>query len=247
MRSGIVALLVLAATAHADEAVDAPAATDGAVSAPSPEAVTAARGHFEAGRVYFGRGEWRRALEEFRAAARDLDRPEFDYNIAKSYDRLGDAARAVDYYRRYLAKRPDAADRAEVEQNVAALRARVGELVLETHTAGAALSVDDDPVAPGVALALTEGKHRAGARKDGFLPRTADLTLRGGETRRLTLVPIAPPVVVLRRPSRWWIGVLVAGAAVLAAGAVLTGVLVARAEASDLYSGNVPPGVVSVR
>src|SRR5689334_12252191 len=78
-------------------------AARGQEGAASP-AVTAARGHFQAGRVYFEQGDLPRALEEFKQAARDYDRPELHYNIARTYDRMGDAARALEAYQRYLGR-----------------------------------------------------------------------------------------------------------------------------------------------
>ena len=63
--------------------------------APEDAAVAAARAHFQAGQIYFQQGNLNRALNEFREAARDVDLPALDYNIARTYDLLGDAARAV--------------------------------------------------------------------------------------------------------------------------------------------------------
>src|SRR4051794_469646 len=91
-----------------------------------------ARGHFRTGVAYFDRGEYAKALSEFKAARALSGRPELDFNIAKAYERLGDAARALSYYERYFQARPDAGPDAEAREQLEALRRRVGKLRITT-------------------------------------------------------------------------------------------------------------------
>lgn len=93
--------------------------TAGPLAAEPP--IDAARGHYLAGKAYFERGEYRRAIVEFIEAKRESNRPELDFNIATAYERTGDVRKAITYYRSFLQRRPDDAERALIEQKIAAL------------------------------------------------------------------------------------------------------------------------------
>jgi hypothetical protein len=80
-----------------------------------------ARRHFTAGEARFKSGDYRGAISEFKAADAIMPSPVLAYNEALCYDRLGDAEHALALYRDYLARRPDAPNRAEVEGRIAAL------------------------------------------------------------------------------------------------------------------------------
>jgi tetratricopeptide (TPR) repeat protein len=84
------------------------------VTAPAARADPArALKHFEIGKRYFQVEEYRKAIEEFKAAHVDEPDPAFLYNIADCHRRLGETKEALTFYRRYLSlSPPDAPHRA---------------------------------------------------------------------------------------------------------------------------------------
>lgn len=65
----------------------------------------------EDGVQLFAKGEYREALENFEVALTlNPHDPALHFNVAECYDRLGDAARAEQYYRYALDRTPDNAD-----------------------------------------------------------------------------------------------------------------------------------------
>jgi tetratricopeptide (TPR) repeat protein len=83
-----------------------------------------ARIHFERGRTFFEIDEYRKAIEEFKAAHVEKADPAFLYNIAECYRHLGENREALTYYRRFLSLAP-ANDRSRpaVEKRIVELQA----------------------------------------------------------------------------------------------------------------------------
>jgi tetratricopeptide (TPR) repeat protein len=89
------------------------------------EDAAAARAHFEAGTRAYNLGEFRQAAEEYRQAYRLKADPRLLYDIALSY-RLGkDGEQALFFYRSYLRNLPEARNRKEVVQRIAALEEQI--------------------------------------------------------------------------------------------------------------------------
>src|SRR3954447_17032851 len=83
-----------------------------------------ARAHFDKGRTFFEVDEYRKAIDEFKAAHIEEPDPAFLYNIAECYRRLGQAREALTYYRRFLSlSPPNAASRAIAERRIAEIEA----------------------------------------------------------------------------------------------------------------------------
>jgi tetratricopeptide (TPR) repeat protein len=100
------------------------AALSGLGWAPPARADSAqARVHFDKGRAYFQVDEYRKAIEEFKAAHVEKPDPAFLYNIAECYRHLGELQDALTYYRRFLTVTPTN-DRARpaVEKRIAELQ-----------------------------------------------------------------------------------------------------------------------------
>ncbi len=210
---------------------------------PSAGELTAARGHFQAGQVYYEQGDYRRALIEFREAAADADRPELDYNLAMTYERLGDAARARRSYQRFLERAPTTADRVVVEARIAELDPKIGSLVIVSKVGGATFRLDDEPVQPealGQPIFVTAGHHRLVASKDGYSSRAIEVELVGRFTTRVALDPT--------RSGRAKIAIAVAVSVVAATAVVLGAVLGAKylGPTAEPVKGTFPPGVETV-
>jgi tetratricopeptide (TPR) repeat protein len=83
--------------------------------------VARAREQFRLGRDHYERGEFDAAAHDFEAAYGLQPQPLLLYNLGQSARRGGHPDKAVEYYRRYLAAVPAAAERAEVEGYIAEL------------------------------------------------------------------------------------------------------------------------------
>jgi hypothetical protein len=234
--------------------------TEGAAWAEPPqgEELEAARAHYLAGKAYFVGGNLPRALREFQAAASNMDLPELDYNLALTYDKLGNAARAIEFYDRYRARRPDDGQARELAARIAELATKVGRVSIATTVPGAAFMLDEEPLEASKLnkpFQVTFGVHRLVASKDGYHARALEVRVTAGQEIRVELDPIAPQTIVERterviveRParSRWWIPVVVVGSVLVVGGAVTAGVLATRTTVSPPYRGNVSPGYVTV-
>ena len=121
-------------------------------------ALSAARERFRQGEAYFKAELYDKAVAEYRAAYELAPRPGLLFNIGLCYEKLGNPARAVDYYGRFLSaepagpKAPEArarreallerivAQQSEAERQTAARQARdAGKTALETGAYDTAL------------------------------------------------------------------------------------------------------------
>ncbi|MCK6552047.1 tetratricopeptide repeat protein [Myxococcota bacterium] len=119
---------------------------------------------YERGTIAYNLRDFRAAITHYEAAYKEYPAPEFLFNIAQSYRQLDDCEQAVHFYKRYLALKPDAEERREVEGRIADLEARCKDrsVILEKPPEG------------------TQAPAREPARGDGE-PRTA--TTSSGPTR----------------------------------------------------------------
>lgn len=81
-----------------------------------------ARELFNRGKEFYQQGQYEEAIGAFTAAGEIRPSPILDYNIARCHEMLGNNTEAVAAYERYLKAVPEAANRQEVEQRVAALK-----------------------------------------------------------------------------------------------------------------------------
>ena len=115
---------------------------------PGTNLVESARNHYAAGVAAYSAGRFREAVDEFIAADRLAARPALSYNIARAYDRLGDAAKALQYYREYLRREAAPANAAETKNRARELEAAlaqkgVQQLSVRSEPSGASLRIDD--------------------------------------------------------------------------------------------------------
>ena len=82
-----------------------------------------ARAHYQAGQKAYAAADYRTAIKEFSAAQSLLPADLNNYNLALCYDKLGEAEPAIQYYREYLNKVPNADKRTEIEASIARLEA----------------------------------------------------------------------------------------------------------------------------
>ena len=82
-----------------------------------------ARVHYQAGVKAYSAAKYQDAIKEFSAAQQLAPADLNNYNLALCYDKLGDAEPAIQYYRAFLDKQPNADKRAEIEASISRLEA----------------------------------------------------------------------------------------------------------------------------
>lgn len=89
-----------------------------------------ARRRFAAGAHLYEDGRYDEAIAEFMAARAVKSAPAFDYNIARSYDRLERFPAAVEWYQRFLAHAPEGPERTTAAERLVVLQERITAPVL---------------------------------------------------------------------------------------------------------------------
>ena len=107
-----------------------------------------ARDLFTQGNTLFDIGQFDKAIDAWQRGYQLKNDPGFLYNIAQAYRTMGDAQKAIFFYKRYLSNAPKAHNRAEVEQKIDALSKQLAaqEQNRESPPTG--------PTAPGVTGAI---------------------------------------------------------------------------------------------
>ena len=162
-------LVVPAASAQTTEA-----APSGSSPGDSDEAKARAKALFEKGIDAYKNARYKDAIDSFLDAHRLYPNPVLSFNTARAYQKLGDKAGALRFYREYLRQSPTATDRSEVETEIngleTALRERgVQQVTILSTPEGATVTLDDRPV--GVTPWTGEifpGKHRLKLSREGF-------------------------------------------------------------------------------
>ncbi len=181
------ALLLSASAVHAQAAGEGPSADEqaadpgndgetdpGALSDDGEEARARASAVYKKGVAAYQRGDYPEAVVYFLRADRIISRPEFSYNIARAYDKLGDDANSLRWYRDYLRRAPEAADKQQVvalieDRQLALMEQGLQQLTVLSEPMGATLVVDGRAlgVTPWTGE-LTPGAHRLELRLQGY-------------------------------------------------------------------------------
>lgn len=104
-----------------------------------------ARALFEQGRAAYDEGRYRDAWDYFRQAYLLSKRPALLYNVGQAADRLRKDREALEAFRLYLARMPQAENRREVENRVRALEEQLGETSTVPPAGPASAAPDADP------------------------------------------------------------------------------------------------------
>ena len=70
---------------------------------------------YDKGNTQYNLGRWKQAIELFTQAYEVYNAPEFLFNIAQAHRQDGNCSEALFFYRRYLANKPNATNKAEVD------------------------------------------------------------------------------------------------------------------------------------
>lgn len=91
---------------------------------PTSADIERARALFAEGSEHYRAGRLDEALARFLPAWRLVPTPELAYNVARTAERMGDASRAIEFYRHYLQRaEPTADERRDIERRIAELEA----------------------------------------------------------------------------------------------------------------------------
>lgn len=90
---------------------------------PAPAQVERARQLFAEGTQHYQAGRLDEALQRFLEAWRIVPGPELAYNVARTYERMGDAQRGIEFYNHYLRQAPEGPERQDVERRIRELEA----------------------------------------------------------------------------------------------------------------------------
>jgi len=205
---------------------------------PSPEEKTRAREHYQKGLTHYDIKEYSDALAEFKNAYRVVQDPAFLFNIAQCYRKVGQDVEALDYYRNYLRRFPNAPNRSEVERRIQEIER---ELAAKAPAAGAPPTAGTPPV-----IEPPPARAPAGPVTPLTPPPTASAPapVLPAPSQAATSTP-PPAAVVTTSPDagggsaggepafyrRWWFWT---GVGAVVAAAVVTGIAVGtRGEVGD--------------
>jgi hypothetical protein len=201
-----------------------------ALARPAVASPKEAAKHFSRGVSLYGEADYRAALVEFERAYELAPNPAVLYNIGQTHFQLQSYAAALLTFERYLAEAPAGArHRADVEQAVETLRARVGKLAIATTPPGAEILIDDEvvgttPLPQPVLVSI--GRRRVVAQLPGQPAQARLIDVAAGDTATVQLTFALPTAVVpAERAARDWSRVGWITTAALGAAAVTAGTL----------------------
>lgn len=162
-----------------------------------------ARLRYEAGMAHFNLEEWDAAVSEWEAGYRLKPLPEFMFNIGQAYRKSNRPEKAITFYRTYLRTAPDAENRADVEGYIVSLM-----LIVQQRDKPKPIVSETAPPPPNSPPPITARLEPPATRAD--------------------LVATAPT----RKPvyKRGWFWGVMTATVLVAAGAVVTGVILGTAD-----------------
>ena len=122
-----------------------------------------AKVHYQAGVKAYSAQDYRTAIKEFTAAQSLMPADLNNYNLALCYDKLGEAEPAIQHYKDYLAKVPNADKRTEIEASIARLEAALQSAAAKR--ADEQRKADEAKAAADAAKKADEAKQAEAAKK----------------------------------------------------------------------------------
>lgn len=165
------------------------------VAAAQTESQKQARQLYGEGVELFKAGEFGDAAKKFQQAY-DIDpSPILLYNLARAAEEMGQAKAAVGHYKAYIARFPEAEDKAEVERRIRTLEAVLtaamnGFLSIGGLPDGAEVQIDGERVPPGPdgRWKLKPGEYEVVVDATGTERWSAKAAIRDADTTRLDYV-----------------------------------------------------------
>ncbi|HEX4341076.1 MAG TPA: PEGA domain-containing protein [Polyangiaceae bacterium] len=177
--------------------------------AANPGEPVTARQRYLSGAQLYSQGKFSDAVDQFLAADRIAPSAALSFDIARSYEKLGETSLALRWYRDYLHRAGDPADGAKVRRTVQSLEHElqnkgVQQITVRSVPRGATVAIDGEPA--GVTPLTTDippGSHRLTVSYEGYdksertltLPpdEAQDVDVRLSRTAASTAVATPPP------------------------------------------------------
>lgn len=189
----------------------------------------------------FAEGQLIEALQLLKKAYALDPRPGLIANQGLVLEKMGEPARAVERFERYLSMGPAAEGREMAELKVDRLKP---EVLFVSSPGGAAVTVDGGPEVVGhtpTKVRVLAGAHFAELRLEGFIVARPDFEVRAGQINKVE-VPLVRQVVEAppAQPDRTWAWAATTGGGLaLASAAVFGGLTLSELSARD-DAGDVP-------
>ena len=184
-----------------------PVASTTPAAPPTQAQRDAAREAYARGQSLFSQSKYEEAQAAFEQAYDAVPNAVVLVSLSECAVRLGKLDDAEALLQRYLTDRPDATDRAVIEQKIAELRATPSMIVLSSTPAGAHVQLDgsDTGKLTPVELTVTPGAHKVEVKLDGYLPIAENLEIKIGGRHELQIElqkapPPPPPPPVVKAP-----------------------------------------------
>ena len=152
-----------------------------------------AKARYEEGVAAYTSGHFKDAVDLFLAADRLSPSAPLSFNIARAYEKLGDDAGALRWYRDYLRRSPAAKNARDVAVLVQHFEGRleskgVQQLTVLSTPDGATIAIDSAPigVTPGT-FELAPGKHHVALMLRGFTDAERDVELAPDRAQDVSL------------------------------------------------------------
>jgi tetratricopeptide (TPR) repeat protein len=184
------------------------AAPPPAAAAPPTEAQrAAAREAYTRGQALFAQSKFADARVAFQEAYDAVPNPVVLFSLAECQLRLGNFEEAHATFTKYLADRPDAPERADVDRKLAEIAAMPATLVLTSAPAGAGIRIDgaDTGKVTPADVELLRGEHTLELTLAGHSAISESVTAKAAVRHELhaelqPLPPPPPPVAVVPPP-----------------------------------------------
>ena len=204
-RSVLLVSLAAAALARAEPSFAEEPRTSGDTNLERRQAKAKAK--YQQGVEAYSADSYADAVELFLEADRLAPSAPLSFNVARSYQNLGDEAGALRWYRDYLRRDPKAKNAEDVRDTIATLatsliKRGVQQLSVLSDPAGATVSIDGRPlgVAPWTGE-IAPGKHHVMLTLRGYVDVQRDIALPAGEPIDVTL-PMQKSELVAAAPAQ---------------------------------------------
>lgn len=155
------------------------------------------RARYERGADAYSKGRFTDAIDLFLEADALAPSAALSFNIARAYEKIGDDASTLRWYRDFRRRAPDAKNGAEVDERIHALETAlaakgVQQLTVLTSPQGATVIVDDQPVGVSPFTGqFAPGKHRIVISLKGYADSSQDVELAASRAKDVN-VPLVP-------------------------------------------------------
>ncbi len=174
----LVALTLCATTTLAEPGASPPSSTTDA------QTKDLAKQHLDRGVLAFREGRYKDAIDQFLEANRTYPSASTSFNIAKAYEKLGDDAGALSFFRDYLRRDPTATDRDLISARIGELEDQlrlhgVQQVTVLSKPDGATVVLDGRPV--GVTPWTSEilpGFHNLTLQRSGYADKKQSFELQ---------------------------------------------------------------------